>query len=144
MLASLIEISSQTSRKSPPQSNPYIYSGLVRESCIAWTILADVYRAPNHHRDRIVDAAQRIVLGSLSEAQKYPIEPSISPESLVIGKFPSSRGQTQAIYRESHSRKFGAEYRSALPRIKDNKTISVADEDAPEEYRGQQSILLGC
>jgi hypothetical protein len=32
----------------------------------------------------------------------------------------------------------------ALPRIKDNKTISVADEDSPEEYRGQQSILLGC
>jgi hypothetical protein len=32
---------------------------------------------------------------------------------------------------------------SALPRIKNNKTIRVADEDAPEEYRGQQSIFLG-
>jgi hypothetical protein len=31
---------------------------------------------------------------------------------------------------------------SRLPRIKDNKTIRVADEDAPEEYRGQQSIFL--
>jgi hypothetical protein len=26
--------------------------------------------------------------------------------------------------------------------VKDNKTIRVADEDAPEEYRGQQSIFL--
>jgi hypothetical protein len=34
------------------------------------------------------------------------------------------------------------EYGSALPRIKEDKTIRVADEDAPEEYRGQQSILL--
>ena len=32
---------------------------------------------------------------------------------------------------------------SALPRFKDNKTIRVADEDAPEDYRGQQSIFLG-
>jgi hypothetical protein len=31
---------------------------------------------------------------------------------------------------------------AARPRIKDNKTIRVADEDAPEEYRGQQSIFL--
>ena len=38
--------------------------------------------------------------------------------------------------------KFRAEY-SALPRIKDNKTIRVTDEDAPEESRGQQSIFLG-
>ncbi len=30
-----------------------------------------------------------------------------------------------------------------LPRIKDNKTIRVADEDAPEDYRFQQSIFLG-
>ena len=30
----------------------------------------------------------------------------------------------------------------ALPWFKDNKTIRVADEDAPEEYRGQQSIFL--
>ena len=41
-------------------------------------------------------------------------------------------------------REVGAEYGSALPRIKDNKTIGVADEDAPEESRGQQSIFLGC
>jgi hypothetical protein len=34
----------------------------------------------------------------------------------------------------------GAEY-SALPRFKDNKTICVADEDAPEDYRGQQPIF---
>jgi hypothetical protein len=39
--------------------------------------------------------------------------------------------------------KFGVEYGSALPRIEDNKTIGVADEDAPEEYCGQQSILPG-
>jgi hypothetical protein len=31
----------------------------------------------------------------------------------------------------------------ALPGIKDNKTIRVADEDAPEEYRGQQAIFPG-
>jgi hypothetical protein len=39
--------------------------------------------------------------------------------------------------------KIGVEFGSALPRIKDNKTIGVADEDAPEEYCGQQSILPG-
>jgi len=32
---------------------------------------------------------------------------------------------------------------SALPRIKDNKTIRVADEAAPEQYCVQQSIFLG-
>ncbi len=31
---------------------------------------------------------------------------------------------------------------SDLPRIKDDKTIRVADKDAPEEHRGQQSIFL--
>ena len=30
-----------------------------------------------------------------------------------------------------------------LPRIKDNKTIGVTDEDAAEEYCGQQSIFPG-
>lgn len=39
--------------------------------------------------------------------------------------------------------RFGFEYGSALPGIKDNKTIGVADEDAPEEYCGQQSIFPG-
>jgi len=39
--------------------------------------------------------------------------------------------------------KFGVEYGSALPRIKDNKTIGVTDEDAPEESCGQQSIFPG-
>jgi hypothetical protein len=38
--------------------------------------------------------------------------------------------------------KFGVKYGSARSRIKDNKTIGVADEDAPEEYRGQQAIFL--
>ena len=48
----------------------------------------------------------------------------------------------QAIYRKSRFKGVRRES-SALPRIKYHKTIRVADEDAPEDYRGQQSIFLG-
>jgi hypothetical protein len=33
---------------------------------------------------------------------------------------------------------------AALPWIKDDKAIGIADEDAPEKYRTQQPILRGC
>jgi hypothetical protein len=64
-------------------------------------------------------------------------QPAVYQFSLVFTKTCN-----QAIYRKSRFKGVRRES-SALPRIKDNKTIRVADEDAPEDYRGQQSIFLG-
>jgi hypothetical protein len=55
----------------------------------------------------------------------------------------TSPNQAAGQVTDSSAAKFDAEYGSALPWIKDHKTIGVTDEDAPEECSGQQSILLG-
>jgi hypothetical protein len=60
----------------------------------------------------------------------------------IFGKFPCRTVGGQFTGNPVQG-KFGVEYGSALPRIKDNKTIGVTDEDAPEEYCGQQSIFPG-
>jgi hypothetical protein len=69
-----------------------------------------------------------------------------SPEVLVFGKLPSVREPATSNLPRTFS---GQEVRRrvfrpyALPRVKDNKAIGVADEYAPEEHCGQQSIFLG-
>jgi hypothetical protein len=80
-----------------------------------------------------------------------PVGPAASPAEIVaeLQKYGKSKEAGELITGYGYEvtdnpfyRKFGAEY-SALPRVKDNKTIRVTDEDAPEESRGQQAIFLG-
>jgi hypothetical protein len=68
-------------------------------------------------------------------------DPPYSLQSLIFGRFPA---RPEQLTENPVSKEVRPRVGSALPRIKDNKTIRVTDEDAPEEYCGQQSIFLGC